>query len=293
MSSDRDPTLVATWTAVRKRLKDAGVDNPVLDSRMLLEKGAGIERIEILTDPYRILTPAQLEAIEALAARREAREPISHIVGHRDFWKYRFNVSADVLTPRPETEYVVEKALALLPPDQPARVLDLGVGSGAILLSILSERPLATGFGVDASEAALEWARNNAAALDLEDRAHFSHGDWRIVDWHQALIGPFDLIVSNPPYIPSAEIEGLEPEVRREPVLALDGGADGLDAYRAILASLGALLKPGCAALFEVGRGQAEALAAMLEKTGFMTTIEIIPDLAGIGRVVSARNGAS
>lgn len=289
MSDARDPTLVATWSAVRARLKAAGVDNPVLDLRMLLELGAGIERIEILTDPYRVLSADQLSAIEALTKRREAREPISHIVGHRDFWKYRFNVSADVLTPRPETEYVVEKALSVLPPDQPARILDLGVGSGAILLSILSERPLATGFGVDASGAALEWAKNNAAALGLDERAHFSHGDWRIVDWHEALVGPFDLVVSNPPYIPSAEIAGLEPEVRLEPVLALDGGEDGLDAYRAIISGLDHLLTSGGTALFEAGSGQAECLAAMLNDTGFMSAIAIIPDLAGIGRVVSGR----
>jgi release factor glutamine methyltransferase len=280
--------LVSTWTAIRVRLKAAGVDNPVLDSRMILEKGAGIERIEILTDPYRVLSPDQMKAVETLAARREAREPISHIVGYKDFWKHRFNVSAAVLTPRPETEYVVEKALGFLPPDKPARILDLGVGSGAILLSILVERLLATGFGIDASEEALEWARDNAAALGLVDRAHISHGDWRDVDWHKAMIEPFDLIVSNPPYIATADLEGLDPEVRREPMLALDGGADGFDAYRAILSALNALLKPGGAALFEVGKGQAETLAKLLSETGFMTGAEIIPDLAGIGRVVSA-----
>jgi release factor glutamine methyltransferase len=291
VSDGREPTLVATWTAIRQRLKDVGVDNPVLDSRMLLEKGAGIERIEILTDPYRVLSQAQLDAVEALVKRRVAREPVSHIVGHRDFWKHRFNVSAAVLTPRPETEYVVEKALGLLPPDKPARILDLGVGSGAILLSILSERPLATGFGLDASPAALEWANDNAAALGLADRAHIAHGDWRDVDWHQALIEPFDLVVSNPPYISSAEMDGLEAEVRYEPVLALHGGVDGLDAYRQIVAALDHLMKPGGAAVFEVGKGQAEALAEMLRQTGFLGSIEITPDLAGIGRVVSAKRG--
>src|SRR5262249_33985955 len=154
-----------------------------------------------------------------------------------------------------------------------------------ILLSILVERPLATGFGIDASEEALEWARDNTAALGLSDRAHISHGDWRDVDWHKAMLGPFDLIVSNPPYIATPDLTGLDPEVRREPTLALDGGADGFDAYRAILAALDIVLKPGGAALFEVGKGQAETLAAMLTETGFMNAPEIIPDLAGIGRV--------
>lgn len=289
MSEGREPTLVATWTAIRQRLKNVGIDNPVLDSRMLLEKGAGIERIEILTDPYRVLSQAQLEAVEALVKRREAREPVSHIVGHRDFWKHRFNVSAAVLTPRPETEYVVEKALGLLAPDQPARILDLGVGSGAILLSILSERPLASGFGLDASSEALEWANDNAAALGLADRVHMAHGDWREVDWHHALVEPFDLVVSNPPYISSAEMESLEAEVRYEPVLALHGGADGLDAYRWIVSALDHLMKPDGAVVFEVGRGQAEALAELLRQAGVLDAIEIIPDLAGIGRVVSAK----
>ncbi len=234
-------TLVALWTEVRKRLEAAGVDSPVVDARLLIEAGAGVGRIEIIADPRRELTEAQVAAVDALTRRREAREPISHILGKKAFWTFEVAVTRDVLTPRPETELLVEAAVRLLPKDSPARVLDLGVGSGAIILAVLAERPFTTGLGVDVSEAALAVARANAERLGLSDRLELRQGDWT-----EGLEGQFHLVLSNPPYIPADEIAGLQPEVaRHEPRLALDGGADGLAAYRRILAPLDRVLAPG------------------------------------------------
>jgi release factor glutamine methyltransferase len=274
-------TLVALWTTVRQRLEAAGVDSPVLDARLLLEAGAGVSRLEIVTDPRRPVTAQQVQAVEVLVRRRETREPVSHILGRKHFWKLELRVSPAVLTPRPDTEFVVEAALQALPKDALSRVLDLGVGSGAILLSILHERPYATGVGVDISRAALEIARANADALGLADRV-----EWREGSWAEGVDDVFDFVVSNPPYIASADIVGLQPEVARyEPHLALDGGADGLDAYRAIGASLPRLLKPGAGFALEVGLGQAEAVTALIEAQG-LSTSEPRRDLAGIPRVV-------
>lgn len=277
-------TLVSLWTDVRRRLEAAGVDTPVLDARMLVEAGAGVSRLEIITDPRREISEAQVAAVEALAARRIAREPISHILGRKGFWTLEFAVTPDVLTPRPETELLVETALEFLPPEKPALVLDLGVGSGAILLTVLSERPDVVGVGVDESEAALSVARANAEALGLTERA-----EWRVASWGEGLESGFDLILANPPYIPSAEIEGLAPEVaRHEPRRALDGGPDGLDAYRALLPRIRDLLAPSGRFALEVGRGQATAVWALIDQAGLMP-LDTRADLAGIDRVVTGR----
>jgi release factor glutamine methyltransferase len=277
-------TLVSLWTDVRRRLEAAGVDTPVIDARMLVEAGAGVSRLDIVTDPRRAMGDDQVAAVEALALRRIAREPISHILGRKGFWKLDLAVSRDVLTPRPETEFLVEAALEFLAPDRAARVLDLGVGSGAILLAVLSERPQAIGVGVDASAAALPVARANADALGLSARAQLRTGDWGA-----GLDRGFDLIVSNPPYIASGEIADLAPEVSRyEPHLALDGGADGLDAYRALLPHISALLAPSGRFALEVGHGQAQAVWALAEQAG-LAPIDIRADLAGINRVVTGQ----
>lgn len=277
-------SLVSLWTDVRRRLEAAGIDTPVIDARLLLEAGAGVSRLDIITDPRRELSEEQVAKVEALASRRLAREPIGHILGRKAFWTLDLEVSADVLSPRPETELLVETALAILPKEASARVLDLGIGSGAILLAILAERPNVTGVGVDASESALAIARRNAEKLGLADRLELRAGDWSA-----GLDDTFDLVVSNPPYIPTEEISGLEPEVARyEPRLALDGGADGLDAYRVILAGLRTLLRPGGAFAFEVGRGQAEAVGALAAAKDFATETPRL-DLNGIPRVVSGR----
>jgi release factor glutamine methyltransferase len=275
-------TLVTLWTDVRKRLEAAGIDTPVLDARLLLEAGAGVSRLDIVTDPRRSVSEAQVAAVNALTKRREAREPVSHILGRKHFWTLDLAVNADVLTPRPETEFVVEAGLhALLPADAPHRILDLGAGSGAIILALLQDRPSATGVAVDISPRALDVVRANAAALGVADRMEIRQSDWA-----ESLDERFDLVVSNPPYIRSRDIDGLAPEVAQyEPRLALDGGDDGLVAYRIITAALPRLLKPGAAFALEVGLGQAEAVAALAEAAG-LTTDEPRRDLAGIPRVV-------
>lgn len=279
--------LVTLWTDVKKRLEAAGVEMPVFDARLLVEVGAGVSRMDIVTDPRRILTDEQVAAVDALTRRREAREPVAHIIGSRHFWTLDLAVTPDVLIPRPETELLVESAMHVLPLDESSRVLDLGVGSGAILLAVLTERPGATGVGVDASGDALAVAQINADSLKLADRI-----DLRVGDWGEGVEGGFDLVVSNPPYIASKDIDTLQPEVARfEPRLALDGGADGLDAYRTIIADLPRLLKPGGAFALEVGMGQAEAVRALAEAVG-LSTGEPKRDLAGIPRVVNGRRAA-
>ncbi|MEZ5961304.1 MAG: peptide chain release factor N(5)-glutamine methyltransferase [Hyphomonadaceae bacterium] len=275
-------TLVSLWTDVRKRLEAAGIDTPVLDARLLLEAGAGVSRLEIVTDPRRSVTDAQVNAVNALTVRREAREPVSQIIGSKHFWTLDLAVDRNVLTPRPETEFVVEAGLQeTLPADAPHRILDLGAGSGAIILALLKERPNATGIAIDISEGALEVVRLNAAALGIADRLEIRQNDWA-----EGLDERFDLVVSNPPYIRTGDIEGLAPEVARfEPWLALDGGEDGLVAYRIITAALPRLLKPGAAFALEVGLGQAEAVKGMAEAAG-LSVGEPRRDLAGIPRVV-------
>jgi release factor glutamine methyltransferase len=280
--------LVSVWRAARDRLTAAGVDTPVLDARLLLEAGAGATRLDIVTDPRRELSAEQVAAVQALVDRRAAREPVSHILGKKAFWTLELAVCPAVLTPRPESEFLVEAALEFLPKTSPARVLDLGVGSGAVLLAVLAERELASGVGLDISADALAVARGNAEAIKLDNRAEFHLGDWSAEFGEQ-----FDLVLSNPPYIPSAEIDTLSPEVaKHEPRVALDGGKDGLDAYRAITNRLIDWVKPGGGFAFEVGRGQARAVEALLSQAGY----ELLParvDLAGVPRVVSGRRAPS
>jgi release factor glutamine methyltransferase len=259
----------------------------VLDARLLLEAGAGASRVDIVTDPRRPMSAEQVAAVDALTRRREAREPVAHIIGRKHFWTLELAVTPDVLIPRPETEVLVQAALQALAPSAPARVLDLGVGSGAILFAVLLERPLASGVGVDISAAALAVARANSNALGLTDRVELVHGDW-----HAQFDGGFDAVLSNPPYIASADIEALAPEVAQfEPRVALDGGVDGLDAFRTIIAELARLLKRGGVFAFEVGRGQADAVAALAEAGG-LSVEGSRRDLAGAPRVVCGRRAA-
>jgi release factor glutamine methyltransferase len=277
-------TLVAAWTKARRALEAAGVDLPVFDARLLVEAAAEVKRLDILTDPHRLVSAEAAARLDALVARRAAREPLAYILGTKAFWSLDFAVGPAVLTPRPDTETVVEAALAALPADRAVRVLDLGVGSGAILLSILSALPLAAGVGVDASPEALVFAKANAVALGLADRAVLLHGDWGA-----GVEGPFDLVVSNPPYIPTGEIAGLEPEVSvHEPRLALDGGTDGLDAYRRLWPDVARLLMPGGRFAVEIGKGQGADVSALARAAGL--EVEAIKhDLAGIGRVILGR----
>ncbi len=276
-------TLLQAWGGARDRLKSAGIDSPVIDARILLEAAADASRLDIVTDPYRVLTAEQTELLDTYLDRRERREPVARIIGKRGFWKILLNLDSNVLIPRPDTETIVERALVAFDEHQAFRILDLGVGSGAILLAILAERPLATGLGIDVSEDALAVARDNAAHLGLADRIALLRGDWT------AGLGSegFDLVVSNPPYIPSADIEGLEPEVRdHEPRIALDGGADGLDAYRLLAPEILRVLKPGGRFFVEIGFDQAQAVDALFREAGAVA-VTVIKDLCDKDRVVA------
>jgi release factor glutamine methyltransferase len=276
-------TLVKAWTAAKDRLKDAGIDQPSIDARLMLEVAAGVTRTEIVTDPYRELTAEQEATLDDYLARRTRREPVSHIIGRKGFWKILLQVNKNVLTPRPETEVIVDEVLKAFPEQMPFSMLDLGVGSGTILLAVLAERPAAKGLGVDASDEALAVAKDNAANLDLNTRAAFMHGDWT------AGLGDatFDLVVSNPPYIPTADIETLEPEVRdHEPRLALDGGADGLDAYRLLAPEILRVLKPGGLFAVEIGFDQSKAVEALFNAAGAQQ-VRTVKDLSTHDRVVT------
>ena len=275
--------LLQAWQGAKKRLEAAGLSGPVIDARLLVEAAADATRADIVGDPYRALTPDQEARLEDYLTRRERREPVSHILGRKGFWKIMLNVTPDVLTPRPDTETVVEWVLRDFPEIARWSVLDLGVGSGAILLSILAERPAAKGLGVDISEDALAVARENAANLGLADRVALLRGDWT------AGLGDnsFDLVVSNPPYIASAVIETLEPEVRdHEPRLALEGGTDGLDHYRTRAGEILRVLKPGGRFAVEIGFDQKTAVEALFRDAGAQG-VQTLRDLGDRDRVVA------
>jgi release factor glutamine methyltransferase len=211
------------------------------------------------------MTPDQSAQLAALVARRERREPVSQILGAKGFWKIMLRVSSQVLTPRPETETILDVVLPLVPPDGRPRILDLGTGSGALLLALLVELPGAVGLGIDVSETALAVARENAANLGLAGRAALMRGDWAA----GLEPGGFDVVVSNPPYVASGEIERLAPEVRdHEPRIALDGGPDGLDAYRILAPQILAMLKPEGVFAVEIGADQGEAVTALFRAAG-------------------------
>jgi release factor glutamine methyltransferase len=282
MTDPQALTLVKAWTSARERLKAAGVDSPAIDARLMLEAAAGVTRVDIVSDPYRALTPEQVDVFDDYLSRRAAREPVSHILGRKGFWKIMLGVTKDVLTPRPDTEVIVDSVLAAFEAHRHFTILDLGVGSGAILLAILSERPNAKGLGVDISSEALAVARENAANLGLAKQVALLRGDWTegLGD------ATFDVVVANPPYIPSSHIETLDPEVRdHEPRLALDGGADGLDAYRLLAPEILRVLKPDGVFAVEIGWDQSAAVEALFRAAG-AEDVRTRKDLADRDRVV-------
>lgn len=277
--------LLQAWQGARARLESAGVPGPVIDARVLVEAACGVSRADIVGDPYRELSAGQIERLDDYLERRIRREPVSHILGRRGFWNIMLGVTPNVLTPRPETEVIVDHALRLFPEGRSFRVLDLGVGSGAILLAILAERPAAKGLGVDVSEDALAVARDNAASLGLASQVALLRGDWTA----GLASADFDLVVSNPPYIATDVIETLDPEVRvYEPRLALDGGPDGLDAYRRLAPEILRVLKPGGRFLVEIGYDQRTAVEALFRQAGAIE-VETLPDLSTHDRVVSGK----
>jgi release factor glutamine methyltransferase len=275
-------TLVKAWTTARERLKAAGVDSPAIDARLMLEAAADVSRVDIVTDPYRELTADQAATFDDYLTRRAAREPVSHILGRKGFWKIMVGVSKHVLTPRPDTEVIVDSVLGAFEEHRHFKILDLGVGSGAILLAILAERPNGKGLGVDISEDALAVARENAANLGLGKQVALLRGDWADGLGDES----FDVVVANPPYIPTKDIEALDPEVRDfEPRLALDGGDDGLDAYRLLAPEILRVLKPDGVFAVEIGWNQAEAVEALFRAAG-AEDVRTRKDLADKDRVV-------
>jgi len=261
-----------------ERLKAAGVDSARLDARILLAHAMGVGHEELIAATHEP-SAEQAALFDYFVVRRAAREPIAYIRGKREFWSLDFKVGPGVLVPRPETETLIEVALDLVP-DRNAgfSLADLGAGSGALLIAALKEFPQAQGIGFERSPEALVYAYANLARHDLTGRAEII-----AADWHDA-VGAFDLILSNPPYIPTADIQTLDPEVRsHEPLTALDGGADGLNAYRGLAALLPALLKPGGWALLELGQGQAADVEPLFQR---LEVVRVAPDLAGIPRVL-------
>jgi len=278
--------------AARRRLalefRRGGLDAPELDARIIVGHALGLDHTALAAQSGRMLAADEAGAIAALSARRLAREPVARLLGRKEFWGLPLKVNAETLLPRPETETVVEAALTAVDRDdrraRTLRVADLGTGSGALLLALLSELPNAFGVGTDISFAALRCARDNAAALGLSARASFV-----ACDYGSALRGPVDLLVSNPPYVARADIAGLQAEVRDfDPRRALDGGPDGLDGYRAIASHAAPLLAPDGILVLELGHGQLGPVTSIFAPAG-LAPVAPLYDLAGIARALVMR----
>jgi release factor glutamine methyltransferase len=278
-------TIGSTLGDVAAALAEAGFDEPRRRARRLLVAALDLSPTQVFAELDRMITAADSERVAKWLSRMLTHEPLSRMLGVREFWGLEFELSADAFDPRPETESIVEAIVARLPDRGRAYCfLDLGTGSGCLLLALLSEFPAARGIGVDLASGAIVTVRHNAARLGLAERAGFVVGDWG-----SAICGNFDAVVANPPYIASGEIATLSAEVRDfDPRRALDGGADGLAAYRAIAVQLPRLLLPGGIFATEIGAGQHEAVASLLSAAGLIIE-EIVPDLAGIARCVVAR----
>ncbi|HVV61751.1 MAG TPA: peptide chain release factor N(5)-glutamine methyltransferase [Pseudolabrys sp.] len=264
-----------------------GLDTPELDARILVGHALKLDRARLMAAGDRELEPRETDAIQARAARRLQHEPVARIVGHKEFWSLDLRITPAVLVPRPETETVVEAALAAVDAagarNAPLAVLDIGTGSGAILLALLSELPNASGTGVDISTDALEVARDNASRVGVAARCTFVAANGA-----GALSGRFDLIVSNPPYVSHGEIASLAPEVREhDPLVALDGGADGLDGYRMIARDAPRLVASTGHLVVELGAGQDAAVSALLTQAGLRVS-DIRKDVAGTARALAA-----
>lgn len=274
-------TIAETLREGARQLNEAGIENPRLEARILLAHALHRRAEDLIRD---LSAPVGASDFESLITRRSGREPLAYILGWREFWSLRFRVSASTLIPRPESETLVEAAFALCPDSGSGyRVLDLGTGTGCLLLAFLYERSRAFGIGVDRSESAARLARDNAADIGLAARSAFLCGDWA-----DSVSARFDLVISNPPYIPTPALAELMPDVAVfEPRSALDGGACGLTAYRAIIAALPRLVTPAGAAILELGIEQFDAVAALASGAGFRS--EPRPDLSGTPRAIILR----
>lgn len=278
-------TVETARRALATRFRQQGIDSAELDARLLTGGAFGLDLTGLIAATTRIVTPDEAAHLENFLQRRLAGEPVARILGVKEFWGLTLNLSAATLVPRPDTETVVELALEVCRRQERRRIADIGTGSGAILLALLSELPDATGIGTDISLEALRMARNNAARLGLTQRAAFV-----ACNYTAALSGPFDLIVSNPPYIRSADIAGLDREVREyDPPRALDGGPDGLAAYRVIAPDAARLLAPGGTLIVEAGYGQSGPIAELMSASGLTPDVPPKADLAGIPRAVAGR----
>jgi release factor glutamine methyltransferase len=279
-------TITEARRALTETLRNADLDSPELDARLLVGHALGLDHTALATTVNRQLDAKEAAALTAFASRRLSREPIARILGTKEFWGLQLRITPATLVPRPETETVVEAALAAIdaggPRSRPLRIVDLGTGSGAILLALLSELPCAFGIGTDLSHEALLVARENAIRLGLSTRAAMVAGDFGSSLW-----GGFDLAVANPPYIATGDIPALSPEVRHDPPRSLDGGADALTAYRAIGADARRLIKPLGHLVLELGVGQVRAVAKLLQIEG-LTPAPARIDLSGIPRALTA-----
>jgi len=282
--------LPETWTVLRilewtaEHFTRKGIEGGRREAELLLSRVLGLDRVGLYLQFDRPLDEQERHDFRALVERRARREPLQYICGETEFWSLPLDVAPGVLIPRPDSEILVEEGLRLLGPDEEGRVLDVGTGSGALAIAIAHERPRLRVDGMDISPEALQLARRNAERNDLAGRIDWVQGDLRQLPAHGYL-----LVVSNPPYIPSGEIEALMPEVRdHEPRLALDGGVDGLDAYRALARQAGERLVPGGWLLVEVGIGQAGDVQRFWHEAG-LSEVFVRKDYAGIERVVGGR----
>jgi release factor glutamine methyltransferase len=285
-------SVEAARRALAARLKDGAIDSPELDARLLIGAALGLDHTGLAVHSTRVITPVEADIIEGFAQRRMVHEPIARILGHKEFWDLHLRLSKATLVPRPDTETVVEAALEFVRSnpmlEKEIHIADIGTGSGAILLALLSELGSATGTGTDISCEALATAESNARQLGIADRANFIQ-----CSYAAGLSGSFDLIVSNPPYIRSLDIQTLDAEVRdNDPHLALDGGADGLDAYREIVPQAAKLLAPRGGLIVEVGYDQSEQVSQMMKAAGLTLPHPPRADLGGIARVVVGQKAA-
>lgn len=286
-------TLDAARRTLTARFKSGGIDSAELDARILVGAALGLDLTGLIAAAGRFLTSGEASRLEDFTRRRLNGEPVARILGAKEFWGLPLQLSAATLVPRPDTETVVELALEMVraapASDRRLRIADIGTGSGAILLALLSELPDAHGVGTDISEAALQTARGNAICLKLDHRA-----DFVACDYAAALSGTFDLVVSNPPYIRSADIAGLAAEVRDyDPLRALDGGSDGLDAYRRLIPQAARLLAPRGVLVVEGGQGQDGEIRELMTAVGLALERPAKADLAGIRRAVGGRKRPS
>lgn len=278
--------LNTLYQEMRGRLKDEGIDTPDLDARVLLKSVLGITDADLITGADKEVSESESQTIESFVQRRLAGEPVSRILGRREFWGLDFKITPAVLDPRPDTEVIIEVALKRFKDDPPQNILDLGTGSGCILIALLHEFPKARGVGVDISPEALNVAQENAQAHGVFDRIQFIESSWA-----EGIDDSFDLIVSNPPYITNQSIANLDAEVRKfDPILALEGGKTGLQAYEYIFKGLNALLNEGGTALFEIGFDQQNDVVRLAEESG-LSVIAVYRDSAGNPRVVEISSG--